>query len=709
MKNLISYFLMLCALMGVTASCTDALENMDETVTATKGFTIYATTEDAQNQTRLGLADDGMTMLWEYGDKLVLVNKESGDSIQMPANLVFGAVPTSSCSFTTEEGVPTGDYWVLCNMASNTLACSNYASETRENVNANKRLKLYASLHVNEGETSANIQLKNVYAKIRINLVNSSFTTATVGMLPAHGVVTSAKLIPETGLTSQSGSFEQVVLSGATGSSDSYALVLPQDFRGQNVYFYIKYGNSIYEIVKSGIQLEAGKSYAINLDLSTAIHRQDMSTLTTLSNASDFRFARYLATSKTYTLEQDVDLEGEVVFPLKSSLDGKGHTLRNVKIESQYADNVAISEDKIVRNLTIENATIRGRNYVSAFMARVSLGSNSERSFDLNCHLRGNSTVIGMEYVGGVIGYCRNGSLSPFLSNSSVDGITTISGESYVGGIVGRLSDTSMSHFKVGRNTAINANSYVGGICGEGSGNFTISNSYNLGNVSAIDYVGGVIGCVGRFGTTTLIVDHCYNSGNLGGEESVGGIIGESCSALFRKMEIKLSYNSGNITVTPTGVNVGGICGATLGAIIANCYSVGSIKGGSTNIGGIIGEKKISSISSSISNCYSSSPDISDAFNGVVGAGSISATNCITSLPNLGFTSKEEANNMAGVENLYSMISVINGDGVFSVLNENSIWPIVNYPSHCPVFIWQTDPLTGEVVTTPGFSTETEW
>lgn len=78
-------------------------------------------------------------------------------------------------------------------------------------------------------------------------------------------------------------------------------------------------------------------------------------------------------------------------------------------------------------------------------------------------------------------------------------------------------------------------------------------------------------------------------------------------------------------------------------------------------------------------------------------------------MPDLGFTSKEDANNIAGVENLYSVVSVINGDGVFSVLNENSIWPIVNYPSHCPVFIWQTDPLTGEVVTTPGFSTETEW
>lgn len=765
MKNLISYFLMLCALMGVTASCTDALENMDETVTATKGFTIYATTEDAQNQTRLGLADDGMTMLWEYGDKLVLVNKETGDSIQMPANLVEGAAPAASASFTTEEGVAPGEYWVLCNIDSKSLTCTSQPLYTKEEIKAKKLLKLYASLTVEQDQKTAEIVLKNVYAKVRINLQNAEQLTSNqsllIGMMNPNGVSVQQRLSCQEdviGLENTTFLFQHE-FSGSSikyaanqlrlQQTDLYSLVLPQDFRDKNIYFYVAYvSDKIWEFKKSGILLEAGKSYVINLDLNNPTEEHAFK-FSEIETASDLRFARYSESyysGNKYNLLNDIDLEGVDVFPLSKysinanfslvTLEGNGHTIKNLKIQAPNVDRVSLFGS--ATNLTIENATIEGKDYVSSMAQSPSTNST-------NCHLKGTCTIKGYNNVGGLFAN-DSGSVGQ-ISNCSVEGDVQVVGNNYVGGILGtgfasyNTTTGNMSFLLVGDRVQVQGVENVGGIAGFSSHNISYANS--AARVSGQTYVGGITGAGGksyiRCGNTGAItgqsyvggisgesrnsckvLSNCYNTGTISGLSYLGGLIGHNIST--NSLEIKLSYNSGTLKATESGEYVGGLVGKSQGTStsnmvnISNCYSIGSIKGGSSKVAGLVGD----AFYTTISNSYSSTSDSSDSFPGICSysgttsnAKYITITNCVTSCYSTGYddvTGIVESNVYTGINDIQKKLDVLNsGDSKYYSESTTQMWPVANYPAKCPVFVWQTDPLNGDNIFAPGFSQETEW
>ena len=93
-----------------------------------------------------------------------------------------------------------------------------------------------------------------------------------------------------------------------------------------------------------------------------------------------------------------------------------------------------------------------------------------------------NVTVIGNDYVGGLIGYSQN-----LVSNSYSTG--NVTGYSSVGGLVG-------SH------------------------EISVSNSYSTGSVTGYECVGGLVGR-NRWGT----VDYSYSAGSVTGE-STGGLVG---------------------------------------------------------------------------------------------------------------------------------------------------------------------------------------
>jgi hypothetical protein len=123
----------------------------------------------------------------------------------------------------------------------------------------------------------------------------------------------------------------------------------------------------------------------------------------------------------------------------------------------------------------------------------------------------------------------------------------------------------------------------VGGLCGVNSG--TISNCYNLGNVTGAYYVGGLCGI------NNGIISNCYNTGNVTGKESVGGLCGSNFGL------INESYTTGIICGS---YNVGGICGYNdLEGVLSTCHAAGDINGYS-GVGGLCGSK----VSGTINNCY---------------------------------------------------------------------------------------------------------
>jgi len=109
------------------------------------------------------------------------------------------------------------------------------------------------------------------------------------------------------------------------------------------------------------------------------------------------------------------------------------------------------------------------------------------------------SVIIGMDFVGGLIGANLESPVLRCFNTGSVDG------NDYVGGLIGI--------------TTKNALDIPNG--GTSSGVKTISNSYARGEVSGNEYVGGLIGAnIGDY------IYRCFSSSSVVGDSNVGGLIG---------------------------------------------------------------------------------------------------------------------------------------------------------------------------------------
>ena len=148
--------------------------------------------------------------------------------------------------------------------------------------------------------------------------------------------------------------------------------------------------------------------------------------------------------------------------------------------------------------------------------------TKATNSYIINCS---NYANISAQAVGGI---CKTSSSSSFYNCYNVG---TISGkwQTGVGGIVGEANNGTIIYnsYNLGNITLTNGNSYAaaGGIVGYiKTGNITIENCYNIGNISS-RYKGGI---VGGFSGDNLEINNCYflndisnGVGNLDGGTSV--------------------------------------------------------------------------------------------------------------------------------------------------------------------------------------------
>lgn len=201
---------------------------------------------------------------------------------------------------------------------------------------------------------------------------------------------------------------------------------------------------------------------------------------------------------------------GGLEMPFLGHFDGGGFTISNINNVQASTDYVGafgiVAPQADLDNLTVNNVTIEGRNYVGG-IAAVLDGTNAN-----SLHV-GTGTVTGNgNFVGGVTGFLVKCSMSNFSSSA------TVSGVDYVGGALGFAEYCNTNNgFAKGNVSGVND---VGGIIGRNRSN--LNRAYAQGNVTASgDRVGGFIGY------NDSNVDGAYSSGSVVGVGFVGGFIGE--------------------------------------------------------------------------------------------------------------------------------------------------------------------------------------
>ena len=265
-----------------------------------------------------------------------------------------------------------------------------------------------------------------------------------------------------------------------------------------------------------------------------------------IKNLNDLKFFRNNVNAgndysgKYVKLNADIDLINEEWEPIGymgkkfiGNFDGGSHTISNLKVVKEL-DNASanngvglfghVDSPATIKNLTIENATVKGSLYVGAVVGYAYTGNSIE-----NVTVKGNIAIDAWWYAG-VIG--GNGYMS-LVNNCHVIG----NNGSYIKG---------------------NNGSYIGGIWGfrgEGANNITNCTVTNLA-VEGVDRVGGISG-MAHYGNT---ISGCsVNNVTIAAtdeEATTVGIIAGACQGTVSEPSTITYSEVVDVTVTIGGINV---------------------------------------------------------------------------------------------------------------------------------------------------------
>ena len=302
------------------------------------------------------------------------------------------------------------------------------------------------------------------------------------------------------------------------------------------------------------------------------------------------------------------------------TFNGLGHKIKNLYINREQgtgrdASHVSLFGNLgargVVKNLNMVGCEIHGVEDVAAIVGYVVNGGKI-----INCTADATCKIYGTEFVGGLVGTTKGGSIIDCVNNAYVDGWNC------VGGIVGIAdsgeftldgcknygevychNDPTFSRY--GHDWRYE-NAHVGGLVGyAGDGRYPciIANSENHGNVTGSMDVGGIAGSFngGLIGSST-------NYGNVNGKSSVGGLVGTCIGGLDYTL-IFGNRNEGNVRGTEC---VGGLVGKLL---------VGSVQGNS-NYGKVTGDYFVDNLIGADWAGYANDSRIENSSN----AGSVTAT-----------------------------------------------------------------------------------
>lgn len=741
--------MLMCACMS---GCTD---DMLQEVENSKKLPPFKLHVNQESTSRLALGEDGLSVVWEPGDQLVMVKKDkSGELIYLDSDLEEVAY---SATFTAGEGVPVGEYYVFYNYDryiednrdNPVYTCTHQGLVPTEEINDEDKLALWGEVSVKDGDSSASIVLKHIYAKVKISIKSctDSWASYRIGMYASQGGFPSHLMFTENGVTNaiknlssyyQSNShkvhniclsehFDPISNNGTLDNDENYtALILPADLSEGSLYIYgicddNTYGNRLlcFETEKKNVKFEAGKSYKISLHLGypdpdeeNPTHKairmyaiedeENWDTYIKLSTPEECRVAAYLDGFRAkYQITSDIDFQGQTFLPFPAEkVVGNGHTLKNISLDWADTDNVGLIRNYeseyglldsrmptcTISDLTLENVSISGHSFVGAFGG---VGISTD-----NCKVTGTSNITGTgDFVGGIVGHVQDG----YITNTTIDASCSVKGNNCVGGIGGSFDYANMKAVISAASVTATGN-YTGGITGF-LGMIDEEHYYSNNEIS---YFGG---------SATLV--KCFNYGNVTGKNYVGGIVGLNH---YNDEVIKQLINEGNIKGESY---VGGIVGAFSGNMLRVAYSTGEITATNSAVGGIVGSLSPDYEESKISDCYSLS-NISVGKGGYAGgiAGitgfeedydeeKVSIINCYfagTNSTGKGIVGHNLGNTYVknclttlptlGIEtnvtnSLYGVTSILNNKSVINGNNafSSDTWPLDKYPAYCPKFI----------------------
>ncbi|WP_066020437.1 MULTISPECIES: fibronectin type III domain-containing protein [Clostridium] len=239
-----------------------------------------------------------------------------------------------------------------------------------------------------------------------------------------------------------------------------------------------------------------------------------------------------------YKLGNDIDLSGVDWTPIGNSnaqftgsFDGDGYSIKNLSMNKGNTDACGffgyVGGSAEIKNVVMKNTNILAGDYVGALAANVSGKSVIDNCIVIDGNIEGGG------YVGSLVGAASGLNISNSSSTARVIGT-----KDYVGGLIGSLSNGNITNCYTEGDVSSDGN-YVGGLAGSIKGNIT--GSYSNGNVTSnsANNVGGLTGYLNGQ------VSQCYSTGTIKGVKNIGGLVGYSDSSTIQD-----SFNLGDVSGT---------------------------------------------------------------------------------------------------------------------------------------------------------------
>ena len=304
--------------------------------------------------------------------------------------------------------------------------------------------------------------------------------------------------------------------------------------------------------------------------------------------------------------------------------DGNGYSIINMVKQGTLSNSFGLFG--YTKGATIKNVTLRSQINVKGEDVGCLVGYAEDTTIE-NCDVY--ATILGTFTRVGVL--CGNivGNKQFEIKANSVSGKINASSNSYnIGGVAGCAnnlsSEISITISDVVSRVQINASTGAGGICYATTGNITIKNCVNEGNI------------------------------NVNGSNNVGGIVGVNSSII--------ENSTNNATIQSTGSYVGGIAGQNT-KLISNCKNQGKIEG-QDYVGGVVGVAK-----DEVSDCINYGLIVGNDFVGGI-AGLVFANE----VGKYNFTKNFNASNIKGnnyVAGIVGKLTNVNMNYCFVVDNDN--------------------------------------
>lgn len=245
---------------------------------------------------------------------------------------------------------------------------------------------------------------------------------------------------------------------------------------------------------------------------------------------------------KYFRLETDVDWGGREWTPIGTKaapfggvFDGNGKTVYNFTCTDTVPGLFGYATGAEIKNLKVDHAVFTtDTRYAGALVGLLRESRLSSCAVGENVVVTTESMMSSTAQMGGVCGLVNNSTVTACVNYGRVEALN-VNGTSFVGGIAGVVGNEStlVNCMNVGPVSSPNKNvtegscAYVGGIAGgigSSSKSGVLEGCVNTGEVSCVEYAGGV---VGRIHVAGSALNNCSNLGAVrGGADMSGSVVG---------------------------------------------------------------------------------------------------------------------------------------------------------------------------------------